>query len=168
MKQIQLPDSSYIHPAKIEKFGIGKHFLSSNYYVYAQLRGGRAVDVAERLSLSKAEYIRTHYDEELKKLHLETSPLEDVREIAREEGRAEGRAQGIEEGKARAEQLNWSQAERNGIESVLSEINSRIEDLYQELKYEITGGRRKCVESTISLLSGIVERFALPPPDEDS
>ena len=167
MKQIQLPDGSYIHPTKIEKFGVAKHFLSSNYYVFAKLRNGQETDVAENLSLTKAKEIRTWYEEELEKLHLESSPYNDGKEEDYEIGYAEGRGQGIEEGKNRAEQINWNQAERNGIEAVLADIRARIEELYTELNYDIKDERRRCVESTITILSGILERFEPPPPEEE-
>jgi flagellar biosynthesis/type III secretory pathway protein FliH len=168
MKQIRLPDGSYIHPAKIEKFDVAKHFWSSNYYVFAKLRGGEETTVAEKLGLIKAKEIRRRYEEELEKLHLESPPWENGYEIGKEEGFAEGRNKGIEEGKNRVTQINWNQAERNGIDLVLADIRARIEELYTEQNYDIKDERRRCVESTIKILNAILENFEPPPAEEPS
>lgn len=90
MRQIQLPDGTYVNPAEIGRFAIEKHFLSNKYLLKIYSRGGNKIGIISRLTLEQAEIEKHQYEKQLKILHADISAYEEGFEAGVNKGKKSG------------------------------------------------------------------------------
>jgi len=166
MRQIQLRNGSYIHPAKVKEFQIRQHMFGGKYYVRALLKGGGTDSLDEKLEHPQAKVIQADYDQQLQGLRAEVPAYDEGYsegyETGKSAGYSEGHSAGYEAGKVATQQNDWNAAEWNGTEKVLCEIRSELQEIQTELNYaqHLKDERRQSLYDMNNLLDRLLVKFA--------
>ena len=169
MKQLKLPNGSYVHPGEVERVRIEKHFWRRRYFVQMCLHDGQAIHLCAGVSEPEAREVRRHYEQQLEGLAADVSAYKEGRTtgLARGEktGYSKGHRDGYNEGFAAASCEAQQQAFRAGIDTVLEQLKLRQFDFNDEMRYRahLIAARKQSLVAMNDSIESIVAMFTPQP-----